>query len=62
MLVSRGVAMLYYALIFLLVAFVAGVLGFFALAGTAAWIAKVLLLIFVVLFLVSWIRGGKPKL
>ncbi len=62
MLVGQGEAMLYYALIFLVVALIAGALGFFALAGTAAWIAKVLLLIFVVLFVVSWIRGGKPRL
>jgi uncharacterized membrane protein YtjA (UPF0391 family) len=51
--------MLYYALIFLVVAILAGVLGFTALSGTAAWIAKVLVLVFLVLFVVSLLRGKK---
>ena len=51
--------MLRYALIFLIVAIVAGVLGFGALSGTAAWIAKVLVLVFVVLFVVSLVQGKK---
>jgi uncharacterized membrane protein YtjA (UPF0391 family) len=48
--------MLYYALIFLLVALLAGALGFLALAGAAALIARALFIIFLVLFLVSLIR------
>ena len=36
---------------------IAGVLGFSSLSGTAAWIAKVLLVIFLVLFVVSLLRG-----
>jgi uncharacterized membrane protein YtjA (UPF0391 family) len=51
--------MLYYSLIFLLVALIAGALGFIALAGAAAWIAKVCFVLFLVLFLVSLIRGKK---
>jgi uncharacterized membrane protein YtjA (UPF0391 family) len=51
--------MLYYALIFLLVSIVAGVLGFGVIAGTAASIAKVLFVIFLVLFIVSLARGRK---
>jgi uncharacterized membrane protein YtjA (UPF0391 family) len=35
------------------------VLGFGVLAGTAAWIAKVLFVIFLVLFLVSLLRPRK---
>ena len=34
--------MLYYAVVFLIVAIVAGILGFWGLAATAAWIAKVI--------------------
>jgi uncharacterized membrane protein YtjA (UPF0391 family) len=49
--------MLYYAVIFLLVAIVAGVLGFGAIAGTAAWIAKVLFVVFLILFVVALLRG-----
>jgi uncharacterized membrane protein YtjA (UPF0391 family) len=48
--------MLNYAIIFLIVALIAGVLGFGVIAGTAATIAKVLFVIFLVLFLVSLLR------
>lgn len=48
--------MLHYALIFLIVAIIAGVLGFGAISGTAASIAKVLFIIFLVLFLISLIK------
>jgi uncharacterized membrane protein YtjA (UPF0391 family) len=50
--------MLRWALIFLLLAIVAGALGFFALAGVAAMLAKVLLIVFVILLLVSLFSGG----
>ena len=49
--------MLRWALMFLVLALVAGLLGFFALAGLAATIAKVLLLVFVILLLVSAFSG-----
>jgi uncharacterized membrane protein YtjA (UPF0391 family) len=45
--------MLYYTLVFLLVALIAGALGFFAIAGIAAMIAKVLFFVFLILFIVS---------
>lgn len=45
--------MLRWALIFLVVALVAAVLGFGGLAGVAVDIARILFFIFVVLFLVS---------
>jgi uncharacterized membrane protein YtjA (UPF0391 family) len=45
--------MLYYALIFLLIALVAGALGFGIVAFAAAEMARVLFVIFLVLFLVS---------
>lgn len=47
--------MLGWALIFFLLAVVAGYLGFFSLAGVAAGIAKVLFLIFLALLVVSFI-------
>ena len=53
--------MLRYAVIFLLIALVAGVLGFGVIAGTAAPIAKVLFVIFLVLFIVSLLRGRSPR-
>lgn len=51
--------MLSYAITFLIIALIAGILGFGVIAGTAAMIAKVLFLIFLVLFLFSLFRGGK---
>jgi uncharacterized membrane protein YtjA (UPF0391 family) len=45
--------MLYYALIFLILALLAGMLDFFGLAVAFAGIAKILFLLFLVLFLVS---------
>jgi len=45
--------MLYYTLVFLLIAIVAGLLGFGVVAFAAAAVAKVLFFIFLVAFLVS---------
>jgi uncharacterized membrane protein YtjA (UPF0391 family) len=45
--------MLYYALIFLIVALAAGLLGFWFLAGVAMEIARVLFVLFLIFFLVS---------
>ncbi|HTB62454.1 MAG TPA: DUF1328 family protein [Opitutales bacterium] len=45
--------MLRYTLAFLLIAIVAGLLGFWAIEGLAATIAKVLFLVFLVLFIIS---------
>ena len=55
--------MLQWALIFLVVALIAAVLGFGNLAGAAVGIAKILFFIFLVLFVVSLIVGlarGRP--
>ncbi|MBX7147209.1 MAG: DUF1328 domain-containing protein [Alphaproteobacteria bacterium] len=55
--------MLSWAITFFLLAIVAGLLGFFGLAGTFAAIAKFLAILFVILFVVSLIYGmltGKP--
>lgn len=51
--------MLQYTLIFLIIALIAGVLGFGVIAGTAASIAKVLFFIFLVLFVASLFRRTK---
>jgi uncharacterized membrane protein YtjA (UPF0391 family) len=45
--------MLGWALTFLIVALIAAVLGFGVLAGTAMSIAKILFVVFIVLFLIS---------
>lgn len=48
--------MLHYALVFLVVAIIAGVLGFGTLMGTAAMIAKVLFVLFLIMALVAFVR------
>ncbi len=50
--------MLNWALTFFVLAIVAGLLGFFALAGLAAEIAKILLFAFLVLLLISVFSGA----
>jgi len=50
--------MLYWAMVFLVVALVAGALGMFNVAGAATNIAWILFVVFMVLFLVSLIAGG----
>lgn len=53
--------MLSWALGFFIVAIVAAVFGFGALAGTAAWIAKVLFVLFLIGFLVSLVMGWRGR-
>jgi len=50
---KENTAMLTWALIFLVVALVAGVLGFTTIAGASIALAKILFMIFLVLFVVS---------
>jgi uncharacterized membrane protein YtjA (UPF0391 family) len=52
------ITMLYWALVFLIVALVAGFFGFVGIAGTAYGMAKILFFIFLVLFIVSLLAGG----
>ncbi len=50
--------MLYWAVVFLGVALIAGALGFFGRAGMAMWVAKVLFFVFLALFIISLLAGG----
>lgn len=50
--------MLYWALIFFVVAIIAALFGFGGIAAGAVGIARVLFFVFLVLFLVSLIAGG----
>lgn len=52
--------MLSWALTFLIIALIAGVLGFGVLAGQAMWFAHVLFVVFLILFIVSLIFGRRP--
>ncbi len=49
--------MLYWSLVFLVVALIAALFGFTSVAGTAMGIAQVLFWIFLVIFLVSLVLG-----
>ncbi len=52
--------MLSWAITFLVISIIAAVLGFGVIAGTAATIAKVLFVIFLILFVVSLVMGRRP--
>jgi len=55
--------MLRFAIVFAILALIAGVLGFGGLAGDFTYIAKILLFVFLILFVVSLIfgrGGGEP--
>jgi uncharacterized membrane protein YtjA (UPF0391 family) len=51
--------MLGYTIFFLLLALIAGALGFGVVAGTAALIAKICFVLFLILFVVSLLRGRR---
>jgi uncharacterized membrane protein YtjA (UPF0391 family) len=50
--------MLYYAIVFLIIALIAGVLGFGGIAGASVGIAKILFAFFIILFVATLIFGG----
>ena len=54
--------MLSWALTFLVIALIAGVLSFGVVAGTAATIAKVLFFVFLVLFVIGLFMGRRGSL
>jgi uncharacterized membrane protein YtjA (UPF0391 family) len=58
---SQEIVMLYWALVFLVVALVAGVLGFTGIAGTSAGIAQILFWIFLVVFVGSLLLGKRVR-
>lgn len=49
--------LLYYALIFLVIALIAAAFGYGGIASTAAGVAKILFFVFLVLFLITFISG-----
>jgi uncharacterized membrane protein YtjA (UPF0391 family) len=61
---SWSPAMLYYSLIFLVIALLAGLFGFGIIAGTSYMIAKVLFFVFLIMFIVSLIfgLGGRKRM
>jgi uncharacterized membrane protein YtjA (UPF0391 family) len=53
--------MLHYSIVFLLVAIVAAFLGFGVVAGTAALLAKICFVVFLVLFIASLLTGRRTR-
>jgi uncharacterized membrane protein YtjA (UPF0391 family) len=51
--------MLSWAVTFLVIALIAAALGFSGIAGTAVGLAKILFVVFLVLFLISFIFGRR---
>ncbi len=54
--------MLSWGLMFLVIALLAAFLGFGALAGTAAWAAKIVFVVAIVVWIVSLFSGRTPPL
>jgi len=48
--------MLHYAVVFFIIAIIAAILGFGVIAGTAALIAKVCFIVFLILAILSFLR------
>ncbi len=53
--------MLYWAAVFLVIALVAGILGFGGIASTAVGIAKILFFVAIVLFVLFLFRGVSAR-
>ena len=51
--------MLHYALVFLVIAIIAGILGFTSIAGASIGIAKILFVVFLILFVISLFVGRR---
>ncbi|CAN5510751.1 DUF1328 domain-containing protein [soil metagenome] len=53
--------MLQWAITFLVIALIAALLGFTSIAGTAIGFAKIIFFVFLILFVLSLIFGGRFK-
>ncbi len=58
---KRRITMLSWAITFLIIAIVAAVLGFGGIAGTATGIAKILFVVFLVMFIASFFFGRRGR-
>ena len=53
--------MLSWTITFLVIALIAALLGFTAIAGAAIGFAKIVFFVFLVLFVLSFLMGRKPR-
>ncbi len=51
--------MLGWAITFLIIAIIAALFGFWWIAGAAAWIAKVIFIVFLILFIIALLSGRR---
>lgn len=51
-----------WGIIFLIIALIAAALGFGALSGTAAWAAKVVFVVGLIIFVIGLVTGRKPRI
>jgi len=58
---GRRITMLSWAITFLIIAIIAAVLGFGGIAGTATGIAKILFVVFLVMFVASFFFGRRGR-
>jgi uncharacterized membrane protein YtjA (UPF0391 family) len=58
----RRTIMLNWALTFLIIGLIAGLLGLSGIAGTATQIAWILFVIFIILFIISLVLGRRPRI
>lgn len=54
--------MLRWAIIFFVIAIISGILGFWGLESTAAWIAKLLFVAFLVVAIISLVAGRRTAI
>lgn len=59
---ERGELMFGWGIIFLIIALIAAALGFGVLSGVAAWAAKLVFVVGIILFIVGLIRGRSATL
>jgi uncharacterized membrane protein YtjA (UPF0391 family) len=57
----KGKAMLHYAVVFLVIALIAALLGFTGIAAGAVEIAKILFFVFLLLFVISLVFGLRGR-
>lgn len=58
----QEVIVLHYAIIFFVIALIAALFGFSGIAAGATWIAKLLLVVFLILAVVMFVWGWKRKI
>jgi uncharacterized membrane protein YtjA (UPF0391 family) len=59
---KRGIPVLHYAVVFLIIALIAAVFGFGGIAAGAAGIAKILFVVFLIGAVVSFLMHGRSRI